>query len=89
MITQEMATIRALWLTFLDVTASVAAVVCWFYGYWGLGCFLWLLSEIWNMNRIQYLLFASKGQVALWDGSWPWCEACKSYHHPKNPTCKA
>lgn len=18
---------------------------------------------------------------------WPWCEACKSYHHPNNPTC--
>jgi hypothetical protein len=21
--------------------------------------------------------------------SFPWCEACRSYHHPKNPTCKA
>lgn len=19
---------------------------------------------------------------------WPWCESCKSYHHPKNVTCK-
>lgn len=22
------------------------------------------------------------------DGSWPWCEACNSWHHPRNPTCK-
>lgn len=21
--------------------------------------------------------------------SWPWCEPCKSYHHPDNPTCRA
>jgi len=21
------------------------------------------------------------------DVAWPWCEACGSYHHPKNPTC--
>lgn len=20
---------------------------------------------------------------------WPWCEACQSWHHPSNPTCKA
>jgi len=19
---------------------------------------------------------------------WPWCEACNSYHHPTNPTCR-
>jgi hypothetical protein len=24
-----------------------------------------------------------------WDGSFPWCYDCKSYHHPKNPTCVA
>jgi hypothetical protein len=22
------------------------------------------------------------------DGSWPWCRACRSYHHPNNPTCR-
>jgi hypothetical protein len=21
------------------------------------------------------------------DGSWPWCDACKSWHDPNNPTC--
>ena len=21
------------------------------------------------------------------EGDWPWCEACRSYHHPNNPTC--
>lgn len=20
--------------------------------------------------------------------NWPWCEACRSYHHPDNPTCR-
>ncbi len=20
--------------------------------------------------------------------AWPWCEACQSYHHRKNPTCR-
>jgi hypothetical protein len=20
--------------------------------------------------------------------SWPWCDACQSWHHPENPTCK-
>lgn len=19
---------------------------------------------------------------------WPWCESCRSWHHPDNPTCK-
>lgn len=19
---------------------------------------------------------------------WPWCEACQSWHHPENPTCR-
>lgn len=19
---------------------------------------------------------------------WPWCEACRSWHHPANPTCR-
>jgi hypothetical protein len=23
------------------------------------------------------------------DPSWPWCEACRSWHHPDNPTCRA
>jgi hypothetical protein len=22
-------------------------------------------------------------------GAWPWCEPCRSYHHPDNPTCVA
>jgi hypothetical protein len=22
------------------------------------------------------------------DVEWPWCDACKSYHHPQNTTCK-
>jgi hypothetical protein len=22
------------------------------------------------------------------ENDWPWCEACQSYHHPENPTCK-
>lgn len=22
-------------------------------------------------------------------GDWPWCESCKSYHSPCNPTCRA
>lgn len=21
------------------------------------------------------------------DAPWPWCEVCRSYHHPANPTC--
>lgn len=21
------------------------------------------------------------------EGAWPWCEACRSWHHPDNPTC--
>lgn len=21
------------------------------------------------------------------DGSWPWCDACRSYHRRDNPTC--
>ena len=21
-------------------------------------------------------------------GDWPWCDACRSYHHPDSPTCK-
>lgn len=22
------------------------------------------------------------------DIAWPWCEACHSWHHPENPTCR-
>lgn len=24
----------------------------------------------------------------LEEGAWPWCESCKSYHHPKNESCE-
>lgn len=23
------------------------------------------------------------------DGDWPWCDACQSYHHKDNPSCRA
>jgi hypothetical protein len=35
-----------------------------------------------SVNELGRLLPASSD-----DGSWPWCDACQSYHHPKNPTC--
>ena len=32
---------------------------------------------------------AEKARVKLSGADWPWCESCKSYHHPSNTTCKA
>lgn len=44
------------WLAFADVIATTGAVISWFCGYFQLGCFLWLLSELWAIQRKQYLM---------------------------------
>jgi hypothetical protein len=31
--------------------------------------------------------FLGSKYEAQWEGEWPWCDACRSYHHPKNLTC--
>ena len=28
-----------------------------------------------------------KDRATTQTGSWPWCKACQSWHHPDNPTC--
>lgn len=36
-----------------------------------------------------YWLFGQTKKVWLADqDDWPWCEACQSWHHLKNPTCR-
>lgn len=74
------------WYILLDVIGSITAVCLWCMGYWWQGCFFWILSEFWNSNRTQCLLYASK--YTQHDIAWTWCESCQSYHHPQNTTCK-
>lgn len=38
--------------------------------------------------REGYWLFGEMKRIWLAQGpNWPWCETCRSYHHPENPTC--
>lgn len=37
----------------------------------------------------EYIDAGGDYEPDLKDGSWwPWCDACRSYHHRDNPTCK-
>ena len=76
------------WLMYQDLVAIAMTVWMWFLGRYELACSFWILSEIWKSRQAQYHLYASRLMEHEEDGSWPWCEACKSYHHPQNPTCK-
>ena len=50
-------------------------------------------EDFWRAICITELMIEERKLVrerALNDNiDWPWCEACKSYHHPSNPTCRA
>lgn len=34
------------------------------------------------------LILQPRGCIRMLDDTLPWCDACQSYHHPANPTCR-
>ncbi len=36
----------------------------------------------------HHIEFKVRPKTLVRDGGFQWCEACKSWHHPDNPTCK-
>lgn len=77
------------WYILLRLGAAAMAVYLWAISRYTECLSMWIISEFFYSHQIQYKLYASRLMDEEEDGSWPWCEACKSYHHPKNPTCKA
>lgn len=48
---------------------------------------VWIVATAAFAVLAERWLFKSRDEE---DGeAWPWCDACQSYHHPRNPTCVA
>ena len=53
----------------------------------------WLrLTNAWFCLRLALIRWAEarlqRMRASMLERSFPWCDACESWHHPRNPTCR-